>query len=79
MIISDTECFIPLSLLIVPEFYLEQGDPVRVQVSATNSIGESEYSVINSATDPTTTAFVETKPQALQPIERGELSSFERI
>ena len=78
-IIADTECFIPLTLLIVPDFNLAQGDSVRVQVSASNSIGESEYSVMNSATDSATTAFVETIPQAPASVARGDNSSYAQI
>jgi hypothetical protein len=78
-IIENTECFVPLALLIVPDFNLAQGDPVRVQVTASNSIGESEPSAMNSATDPATTAFIETIPQAPASVTRGEASSYAQI
>ena len=69
-----TECYVPLTTLIGPTFLLQQGDLVRVAVSAQNSIGTSDFSTVN-----TDGAQVETKPQAPAPPARMTATSYLQI
>lgn len=70
-ILQATECFVPLTTLIGSNFLLTQGDLVQARVSASNSIGTSDYSPIN-----TVGALVETRPLAPASVQRGADTSY---
>lgn len=69
-IISATECLIPLTTLIGSNFLLERGNLVVARVTATNIIGTSLPSPLN-----TTGALIQTKPLAPSPPTRGSASN----
>ena len=68
------DCLIPLTTLIGAEFNLVQGDLVEVAILATNSIGSSAYSPLN-----TDGAMVETIPQAPASLTRNAATSFSQV
>lgn len=62
---TNTECWIPLTTLIGPEFKLEQGNPVVIRLAATNNIGTSPYIEIDGV-------LVETVPLKPSSVMKGE-------
>ena len=47
-VLSNTECSIPQSLLIVSPYSLSMGDSVYVKISATNAYGSSDFSAMGN-------------------------------
>ena len=43
IILSTNQCWVPLTTLISSQYSLKQGQPIKVQVAAINSIGTSSF------------------------------------